>query len=203
MKQLLFITAAILLALATGCRTISPEEKAAQYARDSLAHAQAVYCLEHSQFMLQARSVVVKGKRMPIVDNETNNFVCAHDSIGIVQLVADMSDAARAKGYSTLHPLRMYQRNIGTTGGGPNGIGGITVKGKITLLSKKVEKSGRIIFKYEIASMPQKMKFTINLPKNGTYAEALIVGERRSGDVKMLGEVRPYDPSGIAIGSSW
>ena len=134
MKKLLLITTMLLLSITTTFAQTSKEARAAkrealkkerearktlEAQQDSIAYFKAVESLKSGTFVLEASNVTFPNGITRFVSN-TTNYVQANDGNGIVQT---------AFTNFTYSP-------------GPNGLGGVTVEGKISGFQLKQDKDG-------------------------------------------------------------
>lgn len=88
------------------CKTVSPEESARRAYNDSVANNVAQLQLKYRKFVLTADQITIN--QSPIINvSDNTNFILSDSLTGVVQVSPRMS-------------------------GGPNSLGGFTVKGDIT-----------------------------------------------------------------------
>lgn len=180
MRRILYLLAAIMAFGAFSCSApLTAEEKAVRAKLDTLAYMSAVARLDSMEFIIPAQTVQINGRRVNFTANDMINFISAHDGQCVVQLASAFSPFP-----------------------GPNGLGGITAKGNVSLLSKKADNRGTIVYEYKVNSLPQSMRIVLRLPYLSTRAQAEVSGNLRGGNVFITGDVKPWQIGRTAEGYS-
>ena len=180
MRRLFYLLSVIVALGAFSCRTsMTSEEKAMRAKLDTIAYENVVACLDSMDFIIPAQTVQIRGHRLHFTSSELINFIYAHDGKCAVQLA------------SASNPFP-----------GPNGIGGVTAKGDVRLLSKKIDKKGNAMYEFSVNSLPQSMRIVMTLPYMSTRVQAEVSGNLRGGNVVLTGYVEPYQSGRIAEGQS-
>lgn len=168
---------AIAGALASCGAPKTAEQKAAEQRIDSIASALAVKNLEACCFLIPAENVNFGNRATVATDNRHTNFLAADGEKCIVQ-ISSMSNPRP----------------------GPNGLGGISVEGQIKLLRQNIDKHGTRTFEYTIKGGAVSGRIIITLPKNSVRATARMSGNFNSGNITMMGDVKPYDKLEMTVG---
>lgn len=186
MRRILFICGVLLLTLASSCvstANLTPEQKAAREAEkraeaiaDSLQFVKAVSGLESMDFVLEADKLVFKRGRIAYVNSATN-FISAGNGRAVVQVA----------------PFN---------GGGPNGVGGVTVEGSATNVSFSTDKRGNAILQMNVNGVGVSATVNITLYKGGNNATALITPNFNSNRITLEGLVWRSSESNVFKGRS-
>ena len=99
-------------------------QKQLEAIQDSINYVDAVCALENLDFVLEAEQLVFKRGQTAFVSSSTN-FISLSDSKAVVQIAL-------------------------FSGGGPNGVGGITVEGRASNIKMKTDKKGNISFSMNV-----------------------------------------------------
>lgn len=178
-KTLLIV---LLVAIAANAQTKADrdaqrkEQKRLEAIQDSIDHVNAVYALENQDFVLKADQLQFKRGRNAFV-NSTTNFVSLTDGKAVVQVAS-------------------YQ------GGGPNGIGGITVEGRATGITIKKDKKGTVYFSMNVSGVGISASVRITLYKNSDDASVDISPNFHSNRITLKGKLVPYSESRVFKGTS-
>lgn len=152
------------------------EQKRLEVIQDSLRHVAAVNALESQNFVLEADQLLFKRGRTAFVSS-TTNFVSLSDGNAVVQIASYM-------------------------GGGPNGIGGITVEGRASRIEIKTDKRGNTSFSMNVSGIGISASVRISLFKGSNEASVDISPNFHSNRLTLKGNVFPYEQSRIFKGSS-
>lgn len=174
-KFLYFIAIAIAMAACTSSK-LTPEQKRANALRDSVAHVVALDLLSSRQYMVTADRLTFPGSKMLHVFPSTNFLLVQGDS-AIYQIAPGM-------------------------GGGPNGVGGITVKGIISNYRSKVTDKGEAIIAFGLMGSGVSVDVNVNLPKQGTEATVRAQASLAKYNSTIYGNVEPANTRDISIGLS-
>ncbi len=171
MKKLLLLivlTGGILMS--TSCKTLSgdatSDKKKIELRRDSIKHAAALKALEDMDFVLQADRLTFKRGKSAYVQTLTN-FVSSHDGRTVVQVAP------------------FY-------GGGPNGVGGVTLEGKASNIKINPRKNGGVSASMSIMGSGGSATIEIELYKYSNRARAVISSNFRSDRITLEGIILPY-----------
>lgn len=151
-------------------------DKKLEALRDSLAHIDAVKALENLDFVLEADQLTFKRGRTAFVNSNTN-FISLSDDEAVVQVA----------------PFN---------GGGPNGVGGITVTGRATNIVMKTTRKGDIYFSMNVSGTGISAYVNISLPKGTSKASVTVTPNFHSNRVTLSGELMPSSRSSVFKGTS-
>ena len=144
---------------------------------DSAMFVRAVDALEKLDFVLEANQLQFKRGYTAFV-NATTNFISLHDAHATVQVA----------------PFN---------GGGPNGVGGITLDGKASNIKMETDKRGNVFFTMNVMGTGISARVTISLTKGSNKASATIYPNFHSNNITLLGELMPAEDSSVFKGQSF
>ena len=195
MKKLLLITTMLLLSITTTFAQTSKEARAAkrealkkerearktlEAQQDSIAYLKAVESLKSGTFVLEASNVTFPNGITRFVSN-TTNYVQANDGNGIVQT---------AFTNFTYSP-------------GPNGLGGVTVEGKISGFQLRKDKDGNYFCNYNIQGIAVSATISITLTGGTNQASVIISPNFNNNNMTMTGNLYPLNESDVFQGTTW
>lgn len=151
------------------------EQKRLEAIQDSLDYVQAVNSLENLDFVLEADRLIFKRGRTVFVTSMTN-FVSLSDDEAVVQ-VAPFNG-----------------------GGGPNGVGGITVEGKASNIKLRTDKKGNSYFSMSVMGTGISASVDISLVKGSNRASVTISPNFNSNRITLEGRLLPSEISTIFKG---
>lgn len=153
------------------------EQKRLEAIQDSINHVKAVYALENQNFVLEANQLQFKRGRSAFVSSSTN-FVSLSDGRAVVQIAS-------------------YR------GGGPNGLGGITVEGRASALNIKTDKKGTVFFSMNVSGVGISASVRITLYKGSNNASVDVSPNFHSNRITLNGKLLPSSESTVFKGFSW
>lgn len=174
------ILPALLLALATSCSTnrnsaeAIAEKQAYEY-QDSLKAVEAVKAIHDRNFVLEADRLQFKTNTTYV--NYNTNFVSLRGDKATVQVAP------------------FY-------GGGPNGVGGITVDGTATKIEVTTDKRGDTFLRMNVMGTGVSAEVTVHLYKNSNKATCDISPNFNSRRVSLSGKIVPADDSSVFKGTA-
>lgn len=145
---------------------------------DSIAFAQAVDALRNGSWALEASNVTFDNGVTRFVTQSTN-FVSVNDGQGIVQTAFNNS-------------------NINS----PNGLGGITLEGRVNSEEIQTDKEGNIYLNYSIQGADISATVSVVITAHTNQATATVNPNFSSRTMTMSGYIYPYNTSGIIEGTS-
>lgn len=195
MRNIILLSAIILASLFSACHSdrllllpdgnyavassLAPEQRSRlEAAQDSLIHARAVKILRDRQFVIEADRIIPKSGRTINVNSMTN-FLMVEGDNATVQVAST----------STVNP-------------GPNGLGGITLTGRISDLRFKEDNNGGVTMSFNVTGNALAASVTITLQGSGNIASATIRSTFQSYRAEMRGRVVPLSESGTYKGSA-
>ncbi len=143
---------------------------------DSVAAAKAVNSLEKLSFVLEADKIVSKYGDLVYVSSITN-FIRVNDSRCTVQIA----------------PFN---------GGGPNGVGGITLDGRANNITMRTDKRGNITWSMMVQGVGISASVTISLPQGTDEASATINPNFNSNRITLTGKILPPSESRVFKGTA-
>ncbi len=149
----------------SGCKTLNSPPTAQQIA----AHNLAVDVLKAKTFLIKADRLTVQNTTFPAVI-ESTNFVTVLGNQAIVQVSPGMS-------------------------GGPNGLGGFTVRGTVTGYSFTQNDKGEVRVAYHVIATAGSCDITILLKSKNADATVFINNTFHNLKATMYGTVTPVDDS--------
>lgn len=181
MKTRLFILAMAIMFTIGG---ISAEEKKEltkeqkkelQAKRDSIDYLHSSRAIDDCHFVLQADQVIYGRGGFDAV-NPSTNFVIVNGEQGIIQVSPKV-------------------------GGGPNGLGGITIEGTISGYKVKTNKKGDKTVSMTISSKGISSQVSITLYHGCNRAMGRVSATFHSDNVTLQGNLLPYNHSDVMVGS--
>ncbi|MBQ3191425.1 MAG: DUF4251 domain-containing protein [Bacteroides sp] len=154
--------------------------KAIEAQMDSVAFMKAVKALEEGAFVLEANNVTFPNGLVRFVSSNTN-YVQVDNGEGIVQT---------AFSNFTYVP-------------GPNGLGGVTVEGKINSPKLTKDKDGNVYFTYSIQGVAISATVSILLTAGSNNASAQISPNFNGNNMTMTGILVPISESDVFQGTTW
>ena len=152
--------------------------KLMEKARDSLNFVRAVEAIEKLDFVLEADKLHFKHGTMVFV-NSTTNFISVNDEEAVVQV---------APFYG---------------GGGPNGVGGITLEGRASNIVLKTDKKGNVTLTMNVSGTGLSATISISMPKGNNRASVTVDPNFHSNRVTLEGILIPSSQSTIFKGRSF
>ena len=152
------------------------EKKRAQEITDSLNFAVALDAVENREFVLEADKLVFKYGQQAYVSSSTN-FIALYGEKAVVQVAPFNS-------------------------GGPNGVGGITLDGRVTNLEMKKEKSGSVMLSMNVMGPIISAQVVMRLIERSNRATVTISSNFRSSRITLEGVVVPAEASNVYKGTS-
>lgn len=149
-------------------------EKEVQQIQDSLDYVQAIASLEKLDFVVEADKLVFKHGDSAFV-NSTTNFVSLADSRALIQIA----------------PFN---------GGGPNGIGGITLEGQASNIKLKTDRRGNTYFTMNVMGAALSASVTISLAKGSNYASVTVDPTFSGNRITFYGRLIPSKKSRVFEG---
>ena len=180
MNRLIVIMTVLLVAIAASAQTKAErdarrkEQKRLEAIQDSINHVKAVYALENMDFVLEADQLQFKRGRSAFVSSSTN-FVSLSDDMAVVQVAS-------------------YR------GGGPNGLGGITVEGRTSGMNIKTDKKGTVYFSMHVSGVGISASVRITLFKGSNEASVEVNPNFHSNRITLRGKLLPYSEAGVFKG---
>lgn len=151
-------------------------QKRIEAQQDSIAYGNAVKALDSLDFVLEADKIIFKYGDMAYVQSNTN-FISLSDDKAVVQVA----------------PFN---------GGGPNGVGGITLDGRASNIKMVTDKKGTITYSMNIQGAAISAIVTITLPKGSNNATVVIDPTFNSNRITLSGRLLPKSKSRVFKGSS-
>lgn len=152
------------------------QREAEEARRDSLCFVEAVKALERLDFVLEADQLQFKRGGTAFV-SATTNFISLHDE------------------HATVQVSPFY-------GGGPNGVGGITLDGRASNIKMETDKRGNVTFTMSVMGTALSGRVFISLVKGSNQATATIYPNFHSNNVTLVGELLPTEASDVFKGLS-
>lgn len=149
-------------------------EKRIEAIQDSIRSVEAFTALEQLDFVLEANRLSFKRGETAHVTSNTN-FVSLSDDKAVIQIA----------------PFH---------GGGPNGVGGITLEGRASNIKLKTDKKGNVTFTMSVSGTGLSATVDISLPKNSYMASVTVNPNFHSNRVTLYGILLPAGKSDIFKG---
>ena len=152
-------------------------EKAREAREDSIEFVQAVQALQSGSWALEASSVTFNNGYTQYV-TPSINYISINEGTGVVQTAFDNTNA-----YS------------------PNGLGGVTLEGRITDSEITRDSDGNIYYNYVIQGSNISATIQVALTANTNNATAYISPNFSGRNIYMEGEIYPYSTAGVFEGT--
>lgn len=185
MKRLLYLWLLSFMVLAVRAQTQEPEKeltreqkKELQERLDSLLFCEAEQAIQEKAFMLEADRIIFKYGQTAYVASNTN-FVSVNGEEAVVQVAFNI-------------PVS-----------GPNGIGGVTVEGKVTNYEVKKDKKQNIRVSMNVMGTGISARVDISLPHGGNNASVDITPNFNSNRMSLSGTLLPIEKSNVYKGRSF
>ncbi|GAA6243032.1 DUF4251 domain-containing protein [Bacteroides fragilis] len=184
-KRLILLVMLLASAVAAGAQTerriyTKEEQENAKWKnvskaiQDSIRSVEAFAALERLDFVLEANRLSFKRGETAYVTSNTN-FVSLSDEKAVVQIA----------------PFN---------GGGPNGVGGITLEGRASNIKLKTDKKGNVILTMSVSGTGLSATVDISLPQNSYMASVMVNPNFHSNKVTVYGVLLPAGKSDVFKG---
>lgn len=183
MSRKLLIIAMAIIALAS-CRTLTPEEKAAKAQKEAVEHK-----LDSVKFQSLKASILNK------------SFVLEADVLMFKR--GQRADVNRATNFIAVSGDKASVQVAPFNGGGPNGVGGITVDGNMSNFETKTDNRGNVSVKFFVSGTAVSANVSLTLMKNSSRASAYISPSFNSQNLTLEGNLVPLDNSSVFKGRAW
>lgn len=144
---------------------------------DSIQFVQAVNAIRNGSWALEASNVTFNNGVTRFVTASTN-FVSVDDGQAVVQTAFNNS-------------------NVNS----PNGLGGITLEGRITSEELKMDKDGNVYYNYSIQGADISATVNVVVTANSNQATATVNPNFNSNQMTLSGYIYPYDTAGVIEGN--
>ncbi len=131
---------------------------------DNISFERAANCLKSGNFVIEATQLQSKRGGITQVSSSTN-FISMSDGSSVVQIAPSNHFA------------------------GPNGVGGITVDGKVSDIKITENKNGSITYSYSVMGTGISATVKIVLPKGSNSASATVYPNFNSNDITLTGKI--------------
>ena len=145
---------------------------------DSVQYVQAINAIRNGSWALEASNVTFNNGVTRFV-TESTNFVSVNDGQAVVQTAFNNS-------------------NINS----PNGLGGITLEGRILGEELKMDKEGNVYYNYNIQGAEISATVNVVITSHTNQATATVNPNFSSRQMTLSGYIYPYDSAGIIEGTS-
>lgn len=143
--------------------------------QDSLAYVEAMEAVDNMDFVFEANMLVFKrGGTARVYSNL--NFVSVRGENALIQV----------------SPI--------TSGGGQNGVGGVTVDGRITNIERSTDKRGTTTLSINVMGRAISAVVTFTIPKGSNSVTVRISPNLNSNTITLYGVLLPRDQSNIFKG---
>ena len=144
---------------------------------DSIQFVQAINAIRNGSWALEASNVTFNNGVTRFVTASTN-FVSVDDGQAVVQTAFNNS-------------------NINS----PNGLGGITLEGRVIGEELKMDKEGNVYYNYSIQGADISATVNVVLTANSNQATATVNPNFNSNQMTLSGYIYPYDTAGVIEGN--
>ena len=158
-------------------RARSAEDRQLQKLADSLSSVQARAALRNQDFVLEADNVQFRNGQTVFV-NSTTNFISVKGDRAVVQI--------SPSNYAS----------------GPNGVGGVTVDGRISEFEVRTDSKGRTTLSMNVTGIGINAQIEIYMFPDSNQASATVYPNFNSNTVWLEGSIVPYENSNVFEGDS-
>lgn len=144
---------------------------------DSIQFVQAINAIRDGSWALEASNVTFNNGVTRFVTASTN-FVSVDDGQAVVQTAFNNS-------------------NINS----PNGLGGITLEGRVIGEELKMDKEGNVYYNYSIQGADISATVNVVVTANSNQATATVNPNFNSNQMTLSGYIYPYDTAGVIEGN--
>lgn len=145
---------------------------------DSIDLSEAVSAVTSSSFVLEADNITFPNGRSVFVNSGTN-FISVNGDRAVVQISPSSFDP------------------------GPNGVGGITVDGRVSEMKAVKDRKGRITISLNVLGANISAQINIFITADSSQATATVSPNFNSNTIWLYGEIVPYDSSTVIEGQSF
>lgn len=145
---------------------------------DSIQYVQAINAIRNGSWALEASNVTFNNGVTRFV-TENTNFVSVDDGQAVVQTAFNNS-------------------NINS----PNGLGGITLEGRVLDEELKMDKEGNVYYNYNIQGAEISATVNVVITAHTNQATATVNPNFSSRQMTMSGYIYPYESAGVIEGTS-
>lgn len=145
---------------------------------DSVQYVQAINAIRNGSWALEASNVTFNNGVTRFV-TESTNFVSVDDGQAVVQTAFNNS-------------------NINS----PNGLGGITLEGRVLDEELKMDKEGNVYYNYNILGAEISATVNVVITAHTNQATATVNPNFSSRQMTMSGYIYPYESAGVIEGTS-
>ena len=145
---------------------------------DSIQYVQAINAIRNGSWALEASNVTFNNGVTRFV-TESTNFVSVDDGQAVVQTAFNNS-------------------NINS----PNGLGGITLEGRVLDEELKMDKEGNVYYNYNIQGAEISATVNVVITAHTNQATATVNPKFSSRQMTMSGYIYPYESAGVIEGTS-
>ena len=144
---------------------------------DTIQFVQAINAIRNGSWALEASNVTFNNGVTRFVTASTN-FVSVDDGQAVVQTAFNNS-------------------NINS----PNGLGGITLEGRVIGEELKMDKEGNVYYNYSIQGADISATVNVVVTANSNQATATVNPNFNSNQMTLSGYIYPYDTAGVIEGN--
>ncbi len=145
---------------------------------DSVQYVQAINAIRNGSWALEASNVTFNNGVTRFV-TESTNFVSVDDGQAVVQTAFNNT-------------------NVNS----PNGLGGITLEGRILDEELKMDEEGNVYYNYNIQGAEISATVSVVITAHTNQATATVNPNFSSRQMTMSGYIYPYDSAGVIEGTS-
>ena len=145
---------------------------------DSVQYVQAINAIRNGSWALEASNVTFNNGVTRFV-TESTNFVSVDDGQAVVQTAFNNT-------------------NLNS----PNGLGGITLEGRILDEELKMDEEGNVYYNYNIQGADISATVSVVITAHTNQATATVNPNFSSRQMTMSGYIYPYDSAGVIEGTS-
>ncbi len=183
MMRIVLILFTAMLVLLTGCKSaqidpaLDAEKKETEKAEQQAWYDMALEAVNDREFVLEAERLDFKRGRFAYVTSSTN-FISVDGDRATIQMA------------------------FNTPYSGPNGLGGITVDGRVTNVTSKTDKKGNVDVSMTVQGAAVSAKVDFRLMQGSNRCTATVTPNFNSNRVSFTGYIYPKSESNVFKGRS-
>ena len=144
---------------------------------DSIAGVQAAAAISNQDFVLEVNQDTFRSGMTTYVNSNTN-FISVKGDRAVVQI------------------------SPSNFASGPNGVGGVTVQGRISGQEFKKDKNGRVTYSFNVMGIAVNAQVEVYMFPGTNQASATIYPNFNSNTIWLLGNIVPYENSNVIEGAT-
>lgn len=197
MNRVLFLVIVLLLCVATTVDAQQTRKERRDAKREAIKKKRAAERVKEMQL-----DSIAFLKALDAIEN--NSFVLEADNImfptGIIRYVTSATNYVQVVGNEGILQTAFSNFSYSPS---PNGLGGVTVDGKISTPKISKDEHGNVHYEFSITGIAVSATIMITLTGGTNEASAYISPNFNGNNITMTGHIVPYDESVVFQGITW